>query len=266
MDAYIGRMFAMFTNETKALAKFKQYCADNTLKADSAGTLSLLCKGCGGFELREFTIKDPQIDFECNYNEDFKPINDIILERLNKKDDKGLVLLHSKPGTGKTSYIRHVINNIKDKTVIYMPPDLTAELSNPELVPFLCHYPNSIIIVEDAENVLMKRSGQQNQAISNILNMSDGLLSDCLNIQIIATFNTDLLNIDEALLRKGRLIAKYEFKELTKDRKAKLCKKLGIPVNSDNTTLAEIYNASTPEFVTKAEKIGFKKRAEEAVA
>jgi ATP-dependent 26S proteasome regulatory subunit len=89
--------------------------------------------------------------------------------------------------------------------------------------------------------------------------LSDGLLSDCLNIQIIATFNTDLLNIDEALLRKGRLIAKYEFKELTNDRKKNLSKKLNIAFDKNNQTLAEIYNSSTPDVTnSKPVKIGFK--------
>ena len=32
--------------------------------------------------------------------------------------------------------------------------------------------------------------------------------------QIIATFNCDLTTIDPALLRKGRLIANYEFNKL----------------------------------------------------
>jgi len=47
-----------------------------------------------------------------------------------------------------------------------------------------------------------------------LLNISDGLLYDCLNIQIICSFNIDIIKVDSALLRKGRLIAKYEFKEL----------------------------------------------------
>lgn len=262
---HVARLYAMFDKPTKALETFKDYCSKNRMEEEKKGVLNLLCKTCSGFELREFFVKDPGIDFECNYNEDFKDVSKIILERLNTKDDKGLVLLHSKPGMGKTSYIRHVINNVDDKRVIYMPPDLAGELSNPELIPFLSLVPNSIIIIEDAENVLMKRTGQQNQAISNILNLSDGLLSDCLNIQIMATFNTDLLNIDEALLRKGRLIAKYEFKELTIDRKKNLAKKLNIVFDKNNQTLAEMYNSSTPEFTKTSKKIGFKSKAEELV-
>jgi hypothetical protein len=48
-----------------------------------------------------------------------------------------------------------------------------------------------------------------------------------LNLQIICTFNTDLTNVDEALLRKGRLIAKYEFKALAEQKSQALSNDLG---------------------------------------
>jgi len=51
--------------------------------------------------------------------------------------------------------------------------------------------------------------------MANLLNLSDGLLSDCLHMQLISTFNTDIARLDKALLRKGRVIARYEFKPLT---------------------------------------------------
>jgi len=118
-------------------------------------------------------------------------------------------------------------------------------------------------VIEDAENVLIKRDGHSSQAIANILNLTDGLLSDCVNIQIVATFNTPIQNIDEALLRKGRLIAKYEFTQLSKERTMLLSKKLGaeVPWNTSSMpmgTLADIYNSADESFANKQTKIGFK--------
>ena len=102
---------------------------------------------------------------------------------------------------------------------------------------------NSVLFVEDAENVLRSREdGSNNQAVSNILNITDGLLSDCLNIQIVATFNTHIKNIDKALLRKGRLIAQYEFKDLAQGRAEKLADSLKVWLDdTENMTLADIY-------------------------
>jgi hypothetical protein len=246
----------LYSKETTALAYAKKYISKNIVREDKKGIINLICKSQQGFELKEFSIKDPNIDFESNYNEDFKSIDSIILEKLNQEDGKGLVMLYGEPGTGKTSYIRRIINHV-NKRVLYLPPDMATELSNPGLVPFLIDIPNSILIVEDAENVLIKRQGQHNQAISNILNLSDGLFGDCLNIQILATFNTSLSNIDEALLRKGRLIAKYEFKKLSGDRVKRLSKKLGIKYDKSSGTLAEIYNCEDTDFSSGRAKIGF---------
>ena len=158
------------------------------------------------------------------------------------------MLLHGKPGTGKTTYIRYLINKI-NKNKIFVPPNLTELLSDPGFIPFLMENPNSILFVEDAENVLRSREdGHHNQAVSNVLNITDGLLSDCLNIQIVATFNTNIKNIDPALLRKGRLIAQYEFKPLVPERAEKLADSLKIWLDDiDNLTVADIYAAKPKE-------------------
>ncbi len=62
--------------------------------------------------------------------------------------------------------------------------------------------------------------------------------------QIIATFNCDLTNIDPALLRKGRLIANYEFNKLDLESSKILSDKLGFGTENvtESMTLAELYN------------------------
>ena len=78
---------------------------------------------------------------------------------------------------------------------------------------------------------------------------SDGLLGDAMHQQIIATFNCDLTTIDPALLRKGRLIANYEFGKLDVDSSKILSDKLGFGVEqiAEPMTLAEIYNQGEKE-------------------
>jgi len=73
---------------------------------------------------------------------------------------------------------------------------------------------------------------------------SDGLLGDAMHQQIIATFNCDLTTIDPALLRKGRLIANYEFNKLDLESSKILSDKLGFGKENitEPMTLAEIYN------------------------
>jgi energy-coupling factor transporter ATP-binding protein EcfA2 len=211
-----------------------------------------------GFELADFDITKTDIDLEKNYNEDLIPVAELILQRLNSKEEKGIVILHGKAGTGKTTFIRHLIG-VTEKRKIFIPPNMADRIANPEFIPFLKDFPNSILIIEDAESILTKRVGNESSAVSNLLNLSDGLLSDCFNIQVICTFNTDLTSIDKALLRKGRLIAKYEFKELTIDKSKQLLRSLGHDAEvKDEMTLAEIYNYHEQEFESGRKMIGFK--------
>ncbi len=255
-------MSIYYNEENKKVKDIKSYIINNRIEDEKQGVINLVCQNQSGLFLKEYTIKNIPIDFDANYNEDFKEIDKIILKRLNTENDKGLVLLYGDPGTGKTNYIRRIINNVDKKRILYMPPDMATQLANPALVPFLAEVPNSVLIIEDAENVLLKRQGQHNQAISNILNLSDGLFGDCLNIQIVATFNTDLRNIDEALLRKGRLIAKHKFGNLTEDRVRKLCSTLGIKFKKEFKTLADIYNNEDKSFSKDIMPIGFKTEKE----
>jgi hypothetical protein len=79
-----------------------------------------------------------------------------------------------------------------------------------------------------------------------------------LNIQIICSFNTDLSRVDEALLRKGRLIAKYEFKALETAKAQQLSDQLGFQTKIIKPTiLTDIYNQNENDFQQKKQGIGF---------
>jgi ATP-dependent 26S proteasome regulatory subunit len=168
--------------------------------------------------------------------------------------------LSGDPGTGKTTFIRYLTSRLK-KNIIFISPDMVDSITDPAFIPFLMKNNDSILIIEDAEPALEKRgNGGRSSAVSNVLNLTDGLLSDCLKISIVATFNTGIKNIDEALTRKGRLLMNYKFEKLSVDKSKKLLKKLGhqeVEVN-EPMTLADIYFHGTDNNMKiTSKKIGF---------
>ena len=119
---------------------------------------------------------------------------------------------------------------------------------NPEFIELLINNPNTVVIIEDAENIIMDRRTTGSSSVSNLLNISDGLLADFLNVQIICTFNSSLTMVDSALMRKGRLIAKYEFGKLGVDKAQKLSDHLGFDTMiTKPMTVAEIANQHEEE-------------------
>ncbi|MBK6840071.1 MAG: hypothetical protein IPG90_18790 [Bacteroidetes bacterium] len=92
-----------------------------------------------------------------------------------------------------------------------------------------------------------------------MLNLGDGLLSDCLKIQVICTFNAPLTRIDPALLRKGRIIANYEFKALETSKANRLIASTGRTKSYTHpVSLAEIFHSDEEDFSTQGGKaIGF---------
>lgn len=204
-------------------------------------------------------LEKTEINLEKYYNDDFIEIHQHILSRLARRNGRGLVLLHGQPGTGKTTYIRHLLSNIK-KNVLFIPASMASQINNPELMSTLIQFPNSIVVIEDAETLLTSRNQNQDSPVSALLNLADGLLADALKIQIICTFNIDLSKIDHALTRKGRLIARYEFKELALEKCRILAeeRQLNMEINQA-MTLAALFHATQPEFATSAKRktIGF---------
>ena len=215
---------------------------------DKRPNIFMVNQDYGNFNFSKFNINLPEtFDIGLNYGKNFESVSEKMIKSLHE-NSSGLYMLHGRPGTGKTTYIRYLASVLK-KDVIFFPTSFVDEITNPSILSLLKKKQDCVMILEDAEKALTKRSlSDQPSLVSTLLNMTDGILGDILKLNVIVTYNCDRQDIDEALLRKGRLKAEYSFQGLKQDDAKKLIKKLDIDIKpEDNMTLADIYYAKSDE-------------------
>jgi len=212
---------------------------------DTENTYWRLCTSSGGYYLSKGKIKFfDNFDVKAQYNDSFMKEHEKITKFIEEDDKSGLVILHGEKGTGKSTYIKYLVHTYPNKKFVYVPANLVTLLGDPSFGSFLTTLDNHIIVLEDCENVIQDRktSGTAS-SVSLLLNLTDGILSDDLGMKFICTFNDNMKNIDTALLRKGRLISKYEFKPLDIKKGNAILEKLGIEAElTKPLALSDIFN------------------------
>ena len=151
-----------------------------------------------------------------------------------RASNHGLSIFEGTPGTGKTSYLRHLMGVLKKSHRFYFIPAGTMDvLSDPEFIGFWANQRRNhserqfVVILEDSDAALMIRGSDNREKVSAILNLSDGMLADFLRLQIICTINCRADDIDQALLRPGRLLSHRVFRRLDYPQASRLAENLG---------------------------------------
>lgn len=122
-----------------------------------------------------------------------------------------LAIIDGPPGTGKTYYIRGLIQKF-GAPYLLASGNLVSGLSTPSFVAFIleqCEENNGLtLILEDADDAICRRdhAHQNLSLLSTLLNATSGILGDILNLRVLATVNVwDDDRVDEAVVRPGRL-------------------------------------------------------------
>jgi len=209
------------------------------------------------------SLSDEQL--QLHYGDDFLDWHRAWLERLGQRKN-GVTVLFGPPGCGKTSFLRALMARLIAKCVFYFLPVGEFEaLSSPGLVSFWARETarykgkQKIVILEDAEDLLLPRDQGTRTKVSDLLNIADGFLGDHLRLHVVATTNAPVQRLDPAIARPGRLVGVREFRRLSHGEALRLAQNKGLelPQQSDYS-LAEIYSAGadTPE-VDSQRHIGF---------
>lgn len=167
--------------------------------------LSLSTIGNAGIPLEAGNYADKVI-------EDYR----FIVKDLQATSPSGrIIIMEGCPGSGKTHLVRAMLMEVPDAMFVLVSPEMITSLAGPELLPLLLNYKGGlsgpiILILEDADKCLVARDGNNMNSIQSLLNLGDGILGSLLDLRIVATTNAKKMEMEEAILRPGRLSKRLE--------------------------------------------------------
>lgn len=216
-------------------------------KEQPKGQVKMLVSGGNGVNLHDIgQVKQPLE--RKNYTDQVLKYYDFVCDELRSKTPTGrMVLLDGEPGTGKSYFIRGLVDDVNG-WFVYVPAGMTGSLTGPNLVAALADENRKneplILILEDADASLMNRERGSPNQLAELLNMSDGIFGELADIRIIASTNARRSDWDAAIMRPGRLSAQVHFAKLEFDKSKEIYKRLtdrDFNGKEDKYTLAEIY-------------------------
>lgn len=222
--------------------------------------VSILTVRNGGLSAQKVSFSPPVIsDLELNYGAGFNKTYKKMVDKLNE-NGSFMFLYHGDPGSGKSYLIKH-LTSVIDREFIFIPSSCFGQLSSPDFISLLLTKKEAVLILEDAEQAIQARGGNGNDsAVSTLLNLSDGVLGNVLNIGLILSYNCDKQLVDKAILRKGRLSQEVFFGPLKTEDAQRLMKHLGKDVKvTKPMTLADIYGVEidTGSIPQQEKQMGF---------
>lgn len=233
----------------EALAEIACRLDDAKQVAETAG-MDYLAAGPQGMQI----VRQASLGTELvrdNYTPEHLAFYDRVVSELPEGKKGRLAILTGPPGSGKTSLVEGWLTDLASTCrVVYVPSAMVAMVGRPELMTLLIahhqkHKQPIVLVLEDADDILVHRAQDNMSGISTLLNITDGIQSKQADIRVIATANTSAEDLDFAAGRQGRffghlLVAKREPAH-AREIFARLHPNDEYPFGNDKVHLGELY-------------------------